>query len=77
MRTIIARTRDRLRLSPERLAADTAYGSGEMLGLLVCEAMEPHIPTFDKWSAGTAPSPMPSSDVTWKKASMPALVATP
>jgi transposase len=48
-RTMIARTEDRLGLYPERLAADSAYGSAEMLGWLVDErAIEPHIPVFDK-----------------------------
>ena len=46
--TMIARTRDRFGLSPERLAADTAYGSGEMLGWLVGEGIEPHITVIDK-----------------------------
>jgi hypothetical protein len=44
-RTMIERTEDRLGLCPERLAADSAYGSAEMLGWLVNErAIEPHIP---------------------------------
>ena len=48
-RTMIARTEDCLGLCPERLAADSAYGSAEMLGWLVNErAIEPHIPVFDK-----------------------------
>ncbi len=48
-RTMIDRTQDRFALYPERLAADTAYGSAEMLGWLVHEqAIEPHIPVFDK-----------------------------
>ena len=48
-RTMIERTEERLELSPERLAADSAYGSAEMLGCLVNErAIEPHIPVFDK-----------------------------
>jgi hypothetical protein len=48
-RTMIDRTEDRLGLCPERLAADSAYGSAEMLGWLVDErAIEPHIPVFDK-----------------------------
>jgi hypothetical protein len=48
-RTMIERTEERLELCPERLAADSAYGSAEMLGLLVDEqAIEPHIPVFDK-----------------------------
>src|SRR6185312_13328115 len=36
-RTMIERTEDRLGLCPERLAADSAYGSAEMLGWLVNE----------------------------------------
>jgi len=48
-RTMIERTEERLELCPERLAADSAYGSAEMLGWLVNErAIEPHIPVFDK-----------------------------
>ena len=39
----------RVRLDSARLAADSAYGSAEMLGWLVNErAIEPHIPVFDK-----------------------------
>ena len=46
---MIERTEDCLGLCPERLAADSAYGSAEMLGWLVNErAIEPHIPVFDK-----------------------------
>jgi hypothetical protein len=33
----LVRTRGRFGLPPERLAADTAFGSGEMLGWLVDE----------------------------------------
>ncbi|MEM6932111.1 MAG: IS1182 family transposase [Pseudomonadota bacterium] len=48
-RTMIDRVRDRFDLWPERLIADTAYGSGEMLGWLVEErSIEPHIPVIDK-----------------------------
>jgi hypothetical protein len=48
-RTMIERTEDRLGLCPKRLAADSAYGSAEMLGWLVNQhAIEPHIPVFDK-----------------------------
>ena len=36
-RTMIERTQDRFDLYPERLAADSAYGSAEMLGWLVHE----------------------------------------
>ena len=46
---MIERTEDCLGRCPERLAADSAYGSAEMLGWLVNErAIEPHIPVFDK-----------------------------
>jgi hypothetical protein len=48
-RTMIERAEDRLGLCPERVAADSAYGSAEMLGWLVNErAIEPRIPVFDK-----------------------------
>jgi transposase len=48
-KTMIERTRERFGLWPERLAADTGYGSAEMLAWLVHEqGIEPHIPVFDK-----------------------------
>ena len=48
-RTMINRVQDRFDLYPERLAADTAYGTAEMLQWLVHEqGIEPHIPVFDK-----------------------------
>ena len=48
-RMMIERVRERFDLWPERLIADTAYGSGEMLGWLVEErGIEPHIPVIDK-----------------------------
>lgn len=48
-KTMIERVDKRFGLYPERLAADTAYGSGEMLDWLVHErGIEPHIPVFDK-----------------------------
>jgi len=47
--TMVERTQDRFGLWPERLAADSAYGSAEMLAWLVHErGIEPHIPVFDK-----------------------------
>ncbi len=46
---MIDRVRERFDLWPERLIADMAYGSGEMLGWLVEErGIEPHIPVIDK-----------------------------
>ena len=48
-KTMIDRVDKLFGLNPERLAADTAYGSGEMLAWLVHErGIEPHIPVFDK-----------------------------
>jgi hypothetical protein len=48
-RTMIDRAQDRFGLLPERLAADSAYGSAEMLNWLVHErGIAPHIPVFDK-----------------------------
>ena len=47
-RTMIERTQERFDLTPKRLAADTAYGSAEMLGWLVDErGIAPHVPVFD------------------------------
>ena len=48
-KTMIERVHDGLDLWPERLMADTGYGSAEMLDWLVHErGIEPHIPVFDK-----------------------------
>ena len=48
-RAMIERTEDRFGLYPKRLAADSAYGSAEMLAWLVHDrGIEPHIPVFDK-----------------------------
>jgi transposase len=48
-KTMIERTAERLEVNPSRLAADTGYGSAEMLAWLVDErGIEPHIPVFDK-----------------------------
>src|SRR5258708_7557294 len=46
---MIDRTQERFGLWPERLTADTAYGSAENLAWLVHErGIDPHIPVFDK-----------------------------
>jgi hypothetical protein len=48
-KTMIDRTKERFGLRPERLAADTAYGSGPTLNWLVSERkIAPHIPVIDK-----------------------------
>ena len=49
VRDMLIRVAERFGLNPDRLAADTAYGSADMLGWLVKEQeIEPHIPVFDK-----------------------------
>jgi hypothetical protein len=45
---MIERTEERFGLKPERLAADTAYGSAPMLNWLVEKDIAPHIPVIDK-----------------------------
>lgn len=48
-KTMIERTEERFGLKPERLAGDTAYGSGANLDWLVNGAkIAPHIPVIDK-----------------------------
>jgi transposase len=47
-RTMIERTEQRMRLKPQRLAADTAYGTGKFLGWLVGAGIAPQIPVWDK-----------------------------
>ena len=46
---MVDRVEDRFALRPERLIADTAYGTAPMLGWMVEEkAIEPHVPVWDK-----------------------------
>ncbi len=48
-KTMIERTEARFDLSPKRLIADTAYGTGKFLGWLVKQKqIAPHIPVWDK-----------------------------
>jgi transposase len=47
-KTMIERTEERFDIKPQRLAADTAYGSGPNLGWLVNKEIAPHIPVIDK-----------------------------
>ena len=46
--TMIERTDERFALKPKYLAGDVAYGTGEMLGWLVNQKIDPHIPVWDK-----------------------------
>jgi transposase len=53
-RVMLDRTQERFGIWPERLAADTGYGSAENLAWLVHEkGIEPHIPVFDHSSRRT------------------------
>jgi transposase len=48
-KTMIERTEERFDIKPQRLAADTAYGSGPNLNWLVKDkGIAPHIPVIDK-----------------------------
>ena len=46
-RTMLERTEQQLGLKPERLLADTAYGTGKFLGWLVGAGITPHIPVWE------------------------------
>jgi hypothetical protein len=46
-KTMLTRTQECFGLTPQTLAADTAYGSGLMLGWLMGRGIEPHIPIID------------------------------
>ncbi|MGC2318193.1 MAG: IS1182 family transposase [Bradyrhizobium sp.] len=64
-KTMIERTDKRLGLKPKRLAADTAYGTGKLLGWLIGAGITPHIPVWDKSTRedGT----LSRSDFRWDK----------
>ncbi|MDB2407782.1 IS1182 family transposase [Jannaschia sp.] len=47
-KTMLDRVKARFDLHPERVIADTAYGTGPLLGWLVEREIAPHIPVFDK-----------------------------
>ncbi len=47
-KTMLDRVEDNFDLHPERLIADTAYGTGPLLGWLVDRKIAPDIPVFDK-----------------------------
>jgi hypothetical protein len=47
-KTMIERTEERFDLKPDRLAADTAYGTGKFLGWLVGTGITPHIPVWER-----------------------------
>lgn len=45
---MIERTEERFDLKPQRLVADTAYGTGKLLGWLADRGVTPHIPVWEK-----------------------------
>ena len=45
---MVERVRDRFDIRPDRLCADTAYGSGKTLKALIDCGIEPHVPVIDK-----------------------------
>ena len=45
---MVERTRERFGLLPSRLAADSAYGSGRLVGWLIARGIEPHVPLLDR-----------------------------
>lgn len=47
-KAMLKRVKAQFDLHPERLIADTAYGTGSPLGWLVDRKIAPHIPVFDK-----------------------------
>ena len=66
-RTMIERVRERHDLHPDRLAADTAYGSAEMLEWLVnARGIAPHIPIIDK--SGRTDGTFSRADFTYDRA---------
>ena len=66
-RTMIERVRERHDLHPDRLAADTAYGSAEMLEWLVNDqGIAPHIPIIDK--SGRTDGTFSRADFTYDRA---------
>ncbi len=62
-KTMFDRVKAKFDLHPERLIADTAYGTGPMLGWLVDRKIAPHIPVFDK--AGRSDGTWSRADVEW------------
>ena len=62
-KTLLERVKDKFDLHPERLIADTAYGSGPMLDWLVKRKIAPHIPVIDK--AGRTDGTWSRADFEW------------
>ncbi len=65
--TMIERVEERFALKPKHVAGDVAYGTGEMLGWLVAQEIDPHIPVWDR-SEVAAKGKFPRADFTYDKA---------
>jgi len=65
--TMLERTGKRFDLKPQHIAADVAYGTGEMLGRLVERDIEPHIPVWDQ-SEAVAADKFPRTAFSYDKA---------
>ena len=48
-RTMIDRTEKAFGLKPQRLTADTAYGTGRLIAWLIDRAIVPHIPVWERY----------------------------
>ncbi len=62
-RTMIDRVEEKFDIVPDWLIADTAYGSGPMLGWLVDREIDPYIPVIDK--AGRPDGTWTRTDFEW------------
>ena len=62
-RTMLDRVKDKFEIVPDWLIADTAYGSGPMLGWLVDRKIAPYIPVIDK--AGRPDGTWTRADFEW------------
>lgn len=60
---MLDRVKEGFGLHPERIIADTAFGSGPMLGWLVDRDIAPHIPVIDK--AGRTDGTWTRADFEW------------
>ena len=62
-KTMLTRVKDKFGLVPDWMIADTAYGSGPMLGWLVERKIDPYIPVIDK--AGRPDGTWTRTDFDW------------
>jgi transposase len=76
VKTMIARVAGRYDLSPKRLAADTAYGTGRLLRWLTDRDIAPHIPVWTSRGRRTAASRATTSPMTKSATSTSALAAS-